>query len=141
MTTGSLDCVTTLEQAATEHAWQFFLKALTLAADLGPWQTSTTSVGELLSSRVAGPDAHQAVLKFAACGDVSGVAGAFQRAQLDYGQPGRIAAVWQSNGLWVELWCPDTPNMRPEPAQAASARSFLGGRLPFTRRRKENSTA
>lgn len=136
----TFDSVATVEKAATEHAWQVFLKALKLTADLGPWETFTAPA-RLLSSRVSGPNAHEAVRRFAASGDVVGVSGAFQRAQLDYGQPGRVAAVWQSKGLWVELWCPDTPDALPEPVQPASHRSFLGARLPFTRRSKETNPA
>lgn len=135
-----------LEKAATENAWRSLLKVLSLSGDLtanlGPWQTSTTPSGFLLSARVSGPDAQQAVLKFAAFDEVQVLSGGFQRAHLDYGQRGRVAVVWRSNGVWVELWCSDTAKGKAKtvaPAAAPQARmrrllAGAGGRLPFTRK-------
>ncbi|MFF7476616.1 hypothetical protein [Streptomyces sp. NPDC008092] len=137
-----LDDTVTAEKTATREAWTFTLKALNLTARLGNWEARTTDTGLILSAPVSGSDAVTAVRDFAATSHIAGVCGDFQRAQLDYQVPGRVAAVWQSNGVWLELWTPDTEPGPPAPVQTVpkAFRRWRAGRLPNTRRRKENTT-
>jgi hypothetical protein len=158
--TGTASAVA-VEKFAAENGWKFFLTATCLIAELEAWEQTSTPAGPLLSARVSGPQAAEAVRRIASAGDMAGV-GAFHRAQLDYTVPGRVACVWQSNGVWVELWHPDplTPapapvaapvaasvpassqaaQSTPKPSPGPSARrSFLrrpSGRLPFTRKQR-----
>lgn len=111
------------------------------------WQETRTQDGTLmLSARVDGPDPGGALHQFA---DRSLLPGD-QLPALDVMVPGREACVWRTDGVWVELWRPDTasavpePVPAPQPVQAApkpSPRSLLGGRLPFARTRRQETTA
>jgi hypothetical protein len=92
----------------------------------------------MLSAPVTGSDAAAALERIAAVGDLFGFGSSVYRAQLDFLVPGRVACVWRSNGVWVELWRSDTPSDAPAPTRALSGPS---GRLPFTRNRKENTPA
>lgn len=148
----------TIERLAAERAWLFILQATKLDARLTPWEESAGPSGPVLSARVVGPDAAQVLLQFADTAHIAGKPGELhQRTQLDCTMPGRVACVWQSNGVWLELWHPDGAPDAPEPthgvlvppaaAQAAPSpssgpsarRAFLlrpGGRLPFTRKQR-----
>jgi hypothetical protein len=102
----------------------------------------------MLSALVLGPDAVEALALFAVAGAATyAPEGARQIPHLDIGVPGRVACVWQSGGVWVELWHPDTgadlPQPAPTPVKPEGLLSGLGGRLPFTRNRraKEATTA
>jgi hypothetical protein len=60
--------------------------------------------------------------------------------QLDVTVPGRVAVVWRTGGVWVELWHPDTATapvapVEPRPLARRATPALLGGRLPFTRRK------
>lgn len=147
---------THLEQEAAQRAWANFrqgnsidTRGRDLDAFLGPWARTESKAGPMLSARVLGPDAAVALAAFAVAGATTYAAqGARQIPHLDVGVPGRVACVWQSGGVWVELWHPDTVTHLPSPAHPAPAPSQgllagLGGRLPFTRNRrtKETTTA
>lgn len=122
---------------------------------LGPWTTVRLDDGTLLvSGRITGPNSAEALRAFAdrqtthlaACtvpeGDLLPV--------LDVSVPGRVACVWRTGGVWVELWHPDTPTVAPVPTPAlrepvpatvitpgSIARAAIPkppGRLPFGRR-------
>ena len=145
-----------LEQQAAHRAWILFrstAQGSLLDAHLDGWQESGSPVGVLLSARVDGADASRAVVKFAEFEptDRSETLGPSTCPQLDYTLPGRVACVWQSNGVWMELWAPDTVPASDTPAEAAPnpitapsppARSPWrvlsrpSGRLPYTRRTK-----
>jgi hypothetical protein len=137
---------THLEQEAAQRAWTNFLQGNSIDtrghnmnAFLGPWTRTNSQAGPMLSARVLGPDAVEALALFAVAGTTTYAAqGARQIPHLDIGVPGRVACVWQSGGVWVELWHPDTTTAT-SPVQDAplpKALGVLGGRLPFTRRRK-----
>jgi hypothetical protein len=145
-----------LEQLAAQHAWQVFRHPNREVDDSGldarmsagafldvaltAWKQEDSAAGPMLSARVDGPDAPAAVLQFAVAEAVTlSLAGPSSRPQLDYTVAGRVACVWQSGGVWLELWCRDTQTtVRPEPAPARPSRlrTLLGpgARLPFTRR-------
>lgn len=123
-----------LERMAAQNAWEFYLKAAQIDARLGEWEESTTEAGVLLSARVEGPAAADAI---------EGAAMA-SGAWMDYSDPDRLACSWQSNGVWVELWCPALAPTSPAPAPAPVVPpqpkrrllAGLGDRLPYTRRNK-----
>ncbi|MFD9004455.1 hypothetical protein ACFV0T_26440 [Streptomyces sp. NPDC059582] len=121
-----------LEKMAAEKEWDFFLQFHQFDARLGEWEQFSTEAGPLVSVRVEGPDAPDAIQ--------GGVA--ISGAWLDYSDPARLACAWQSNGVWVELWCPvdadrpPTAVLAPSTPPPAAKRSRLALRLPFTRRNK-----
>ncbi len=139
------------EEQAAERAWRNFrtgnsIDALGvgLNASIGPWTSSDGPAGPLLSTEITGADAAAAVRRFAVAGTVTfSRDGHRQIPQLDVAQPGRVACVWQSGGVWVELWCTEQPtptassDVEP-PARTTGLRAVLapGGRLPFTRGRR-----
>lgn len=122
---------------------------------LGSWTAHRLEDGALfLSGRVDGPHSGRALHRFAdhqagylanrpqTPGD--------QLPTLDVSVPGRVAVVWRTGGVWVELWHPDPqptptapvapveparPVVRPRPTPA-----LLGARLPFTRRKTHTTT-
>ncbi|MFD9249571.1 hypothetical protein [Streptomyces bottropensis] len=146
----------TTEQDSADRQWLALLKYSGMKAELGPWERLDTEAGPLLSARVDGPDAALAVQGLVTGDRVVGIVGGFHRPSLDYTVPGRIACVWQSNGVWVEFWHPDQPAVAPTPLTArpkapqavvsprAVARQSLisraSGRLPFPRRKKESTS-
>lgn len=123
------------------------------------WQETRTDDGTLLlSARVDGPNPGGALHQFADrqaqfLANRSLLPGD-QLPALDVSVPGREACVWRTDGVWVELWRPDTassvpepvpaPVPAPQPVQAApkpSPRGLLGGRLPFARTRRQEPAA
>ncbi|MDX3283919.1 hypothetical protein, partial [Streptomyces scabiei] len=105
----------TAEQDSASRQWLTLIKYSGLRAQLGPWTCLDTDAGPLLSVRGDGPDAAEAVQGLVRGDRVLGAVGGYQRPGLDYTVPGRIACVWQSNGVWVEFWHPDQPAPRPTP--------------------------
>ncbi|MBP5918729.1 hypothetical protein F3K34_43885 [Streptomyces sp. LBUM 1486] len=146
----------TAEQDSANRQWLTFIKASGLKAKVGPWMRLDTEVGPLLSARVVGSDAAKAVQGLVTGGRVVGIVGGFHRPNLDYTVPGRIACVWQSNGVWVEFWHPDQPATAPTPLttrpktpltavspKAAARQSLISrasGRLLYPRRKKESTS-
>jgi hypothetical protein len=63
--------------------------------------------------------------------------------QLDLSQAGRVAVFWRLAGVWVEVWCHTADSAPVSPVQPVPvlARRGLGGRLPYTRRKKETTRA
>jgi hypothetical protein len=144
---------------AREHAdksWQLFARAKNLTDTRPAWEESVTPDGSLLlSGRLVGQRPTWALARFARDywlvlkpGDL--------RPQFDISVPGRTGLVWRFDGVWVELWHPDSavdapqvpevvlsapvPAMpAPDPIPAEARRAFLrgpGGRLRFTRRQR-----
>ncbi|MDX2986432.1 hypothetical protein [Streptomyces caniscabiei] len=144
----------TAERDSAFRQWLTFIKYSQLRAELGPWTRLDTDAGPLLSAQVDGPDAAEAVREFVLGDRAVGTVGGYRRPGLDYTVPGRVACVWQSNGVWVEFWHADQPAPRPTPLtvkplqvaalpQGAARRSLIGrasGRLPFPRRKKETTS-
>lgn len=135
-------------KVATFKHWQDCKATLGRAENLAVWQTTRGADGRLhVSSQMRGPDpagALTALVAFEAMLLSQRTSPAVDDVQprMDLSQPGRVAAVWRLAGVWVEVWHPDTAPAVPAPAQR-SRRRFLrgpGGRLPFTRRRKETTT-
>lgn len=160
------DTTTSALDMAREHAvksWRVFTDQRNLRAAFADWRTSTTPDGSpYLSVEVAGQGAAHALSRFSADyylnlphpGDV--------RPQFDVTAVGRTVLVWRYDGVWVELWHPDSPVDAPQPVQPvqpvqsatvhsmpvpvsaapSGRRSFLrpSGRLPFTRNRTDKET-
>lgn len=115
---------------------------------LGAWSVTRLESGELfLSARILGPDPAVALVEFekrqsnVVAGDGDMDAGD-RMPSLDCTVPGRTACVWRLDGVWVEVWHPDTPTPRPTPPQGAPrpipkpgppAVSTPSGRLPLGR--------
>jgi hypothetical protein len=138
----------TEERLAAQHRWDIFLRSSELIASLGTWQEVRTELGPLLSVQVTGPQAARAVTSLTDSGHLCPTVPPFRRPQLDYSVPGRVACVWQSSGVWVEFWHPDTVTAAPpapKPSALAGTRKPTrpSGRLFFTRRKptKETTTA
>ncbi|MFJ4473292.1 hypothetical protein ACIP2X_38160 [Streptomyces sp. NPDC089424] len=142
-----------LEEQAAQNAWDLFLRGYCVDADarhlkawITAWSRTTTGTGVVVSARVHGPDAVDAVRRFSVANIVKYAdRGANARPFLDYGVPGRVACVWQSGGVWVELWHPDTtaaPVPVSAPSRPAERRPLTGpgGRLKFGRRNKTKET-
>jgi hypothetical protein len=133
--------------AAIAHAtrtWTTFVVDRNHQDRLSEWQAGTAGDGSpLVSFQVVGPDADEALAKFAGAPEFFRPLEVDDlRPSFDYSVPGRTVCVWRSGGVWVELWHPDTAQTAPVPASAvpeASPRGLLGGRLPFTRRHKETA--
>lgn len=137
--------------AHATRTWTTFVVDRNHKARLSEWQAGTAVGGApLVSFEVVGPNAGEALAAFA------GIPEFFRplepgdlRPFFDYDTPGRTACVWSAGGVWVELWHPDTapiapaaPEPVPDTVQAVpepSPRGLLGGRLPFSRRRKETA--
>ena len=141
------DNVTTARGHA-RAAWLLFARERRLHATLTGWQTGTAPDGSpQISAEVTGPGAAHALSRFTAGHDLVLGQPGDQRQTVDYSVPGRTACVWRKNGVWVELWCSDTPSTPSPPVQAPvrpvsqKARRGLGGRLPFPRRSKETNPA
>lgn len=145
--TTSIDTTVTIERLAAEDGWKILRATTGFRARLEAWQRTDSDLGPLLSARVTGLDAVRAV-RWMAAGSAVGADASSLQAVLDYSVPGRVACVWQSNGVWVELWHPDPLEAVQEPPAAAARparrRALLrgpSGRLPFTRRSKETTTS
>jgi hypothetical protein len=143
---------------ARAHAiksWYLFTDNRGLKARIPDWRTSTAPDGSpVLSVEVVGPDAAHALSLFAPQHHLILSTPGDLRPQFDITVPGRTVLVWRHAGVWVELWHPDTVPATPKPVQhapeadtalvsAATRRPLLGpgGRLTFTRRKKETSRA
>lgn len=120
------------------------------------WQAVRMDDGSLLlSARIDGPNPGGALHQFADRQSMylaNRMHGLGDRLPvLDVSVPGREACVWRMDGVWVELWCPDTvttPPVVPEPVPGTvpavpepSPRGLLGGRLPFARNRRKETAA
>lgn len=151
-----------IEEEAAKLAWGEFLHK-TVNADgqfsdawIDTWDRSNGPTGPVLSARVDGPDALEAVRRFTTSVFVTfSSCGARREPTLDYAVAGREACVWQSGGVWLELWAPDEVPAAPEPAQAPAtpkpappltsskfaARLFgPSGRLPIRRSKTKETT-
>ena len=145
-------------QAAREHAvhsWSIAMATCGLSATLPNWTTSTAPDGApVVSAEVAGPAAAYALSRFASEYHLNLPHPGDMRPQFDIEVTDRTVLVWRRDGVWVELWHPNTAAVVPEPAQTApspaqatpaaavrAALRGLGDRLPTTRRNKETSRA
>lgn len=145
---------------AKDHAvksWYFFTGEHNFKAVIPDWRTGTAADGRpRLTAQVTGPGAAHALELFVKDSFLMLGAPGDMRPRFDYSTPGRLSCVWRKSGVWVELWHPNTPAQAstseapaPAPTTASSPprpsiRRTLtrpGGRLPFTRRKKETPTA
>ncbi|MYW46357.1 hypothetical protein [Streptomyces sp. SID161] len=137
------------------HSWILFVTTCGLTASLPTWTTGTAPDGNpVLSAEVAGPGAAHALSRFASEYHLTLPHPGDARPQFDVEVVDRTVLVWRRDGVWVELWHPNTVPAAPEPAQTApgpvqatpasavrAALRGLGDRLPTTRRNKETSRA
>ena len=129
----------------TEHLWARRTR-------LGAWQAHRLEGGTIsLSVQVHDRHAWQKLTEFTASAcvyfDGRPRTSGDQGPHLDVTVPGRVAVVWRTGGVWVELWHPDPATAPTEPVEPATpvvkARptpALLGARLPFTRRKTHTTT-
>lgn len=80
------------------------------------WMVTETSDGQpMVTSRVVGSEAIEALEAFAGKGGVPLGGEDNQRPTVDYSEPGRVACVWRDNGVWVSLWAVEPPAPCPSP--------------------------
>jgi len=150
---------TDLLNYAREHAaksWQMFAREKGLTDTRPCWEETVTPDGSmLLSGRLVGQRPTWALSRFARDFYLTLKPGDM-RPQFDVTQSGRTVLVWRYDGVWVELWHPDSaagpqtpagpvqgPQVKaPEPVHSMPVprRSLIGRaseRLPFTRNRKK----
>jgi len=151
---------------ARQHAdksWQLFARAKNVTDTRPVWVESVTPDGSLLlSGELTGRRAVWALARFARDFWLTLKPGDL-RPQFDITTPGRTVLVWRYDGVWVELWHPDSAvdatqgpeavlsapvppqavHASPAPAPAAPSdakprRTLLGpgGRLTFTRKQR-----
>lgn len=138
---------------AIDHAtrsWTTFVVDRNRNARLSPWKTRTAADGQLLVSfEVVGPDAAPALAAFAGMAEyLRALQSDDLRPVFDYDTPDRVACVWRTAGVWVELWHPDTPPAAPAapvPSQQTvrppSLLSRASTRLPYTRRHTKETSS
>ncbi|MFE1949979.1 hypothetical protein ACFW9D_05855 [Streptomyces sp. NPDC059524] len=141
----------TLVKDHAVDAWYEFAHERAHKARIPSWRQGTAPDGSpRLTCEVVGPDAARVLHLFASVGPLvywQG-GGGDTKPTYDY-QAGRTAVVWRRQGVWVELWVPDTPAKPSQPARSphgpATAttggkrlvpRPRPSGRLPFGRRPK-----
>ncbi|MEU1099328.1 hypothetical protein [Streptomyces sp. NPDC005877] len=148
MSTTAADPIIAKHRAA--QAWKLHCSSHPrIRSTLGTWTNSTAADGTpMLSCRVTGPDARDALQSWARDHTLFLSSDGDQRPTFDYSVPGRVTCVWRTGGVWIEMWHPDTP--KPTPAIVAAlvaSRTSPGilrrfspsGRLPITRTRKERT--
>lgn len=138
----------TSPNTAVDHvleSWKWFTEDRRRNAHLNaPTQSRATDGGLMVSFRVHGPDAARALETFAGLPEYLRPIGADDlRPVFDYSVPDRVACLWRTAGVWVELWHPETMTAAPAPVPVPVGRSrgLLGGRLPFTRTRRKETAA
>lgn len=159
---------TTAVHAARLHAdesWALFALAKAVPDDTRPEWAKPAEDSLLLSGRLVGSRPRWALDRFARDFHLVLAHPGDQRPYFDVSQPGRTVLVWRFGGVWVELWHPDTavdgaieetpaPDPEPTPAETEAGpetapvavsriRRLLsapGGRLPYTRRTKKETT-
>ena len=147
------DAPATPLEAAREHAthaWALFTDNRGLKDTLPDWQASIAPDGSpVLSAQVVGGDPARALSLFASQYYLTLPHPGDLRPQFDTDVPGRTVLVWRRDGVWVELWHPDTAPAAPDPvpvlsapvpAPADAARRGLGARFTFTRNRRPKET-
>ncbi|MGW8702864.1 hypothetical protein ACWGOK_39165 [Streptomyces eurythermus] len=118
------------------------------------WTNTYAADGRLhVSAHLVGPDPAAALNAFANrqasfLAIRANTGGEDMLPSLDFMVPGRTAAVWRLDGVWVEVWHHDPAPTASRAVQAASrpvpARRPLtrpGARLPFTRRNTSKETS
>lgn len=117
-----------------EQAWQTFTQGRNLADTKPAWEEAHTPDGSLLlSGLVTGPRARYALYRFARDYWLT-LGPADVRPQFDIHQPGRTVLVWRRDGVWVQLWHPDSvvdAPQGPEPVLVV-AEAVLGAAVPST---------
>ncbi|MFM9373207.1 hypothetical protein [Streptomyces sp. Da 82-17] len=121
---------------ATVRAWYQFAGERRRTAIVPDWRVGRTDDGTpSLSCEVVGRDAAELLHQFADQSPLRLDHPGDLRPTFDYSTPGRTACVWRWNGVWVELWHPDTastPVVEQRPERRLLRRP--SGRLPFRRR-------
>lgn len=147
-----------------QNSWYLFTGQKDYDAIVPSWKVGDTEDGSpCLSSEVVGESAAHALRRFARDFHLTLPHPGDVHPQFDIHAPvGRTALVWRYDGVWVELWHPDSLSDAPEgpepvrgapvpsvaaqsapPSSPAVRHAFLrrpSARLPFTRRKKETPT-
>lgn len=140
------EAVHVVQQQAV-RAWLLFTDERGVKATLTDWTTSRGPDGSpVLTAQIVGPQAARYLRLFTSEHPLVLGCPGDQRPAFDYSVPGRVACVWRSEGVWVEIWHPDTehgPDPRPEPPRTGVRRLLKrpSGRLPYTRNRHKDTRA
>jgi hypothetical protein len=137
-------------RAVTEQAvrsWLLFTQERTVKARLSDWTASRGPDGSpVLTTQIVGPDAVRCLRLFTTEHPLVLGCPGDQRPGFDYSTPGRVACVWRSEGVWVQIWHPDTdpsPDPSPVPPRSGVRRLLQrpSARLPYTRNRRKETPA
>ena len=135
-------------KAQAVRAWLLFAEERGTKATLDGWTAGRGADGSpVLTARVVGPEAGRYLRLFTTEHPLILGRPGDQRPGFDYSVPGRVTCVWRSEGVWVELWHPDTdptdPGPRPEPLRTGVRRLLKrpSARLPYTRNRRKETPA
>ena len=117
-----------------EQAWQTFTQGRALTDTKPAWEEEHTPDGSLLlSGLLTGLRARYALYRFARDYWLT-LGPADVRPQFDIHQPGRTVLVWRRDGVWVQLWHPDSvvdAPQAPEPVLVVTE-AVLGAAVPST---------
>ncbi|MFF7335387.1 hypothetical protein [Streptomyces sp. NPDC008150] len=131
-----------LERMTADRVWSDYARLNNLPTSKSSWLREDSPAGPLLSCQIHIPKPIQALEGFAASLSSGGDSNLrAEQAQLDYTQPGRVACVWLSHGVWLELWAddrPETPAVRPTARRAALTAKVrpVGPSAPLPTRRR-----
>lgn len=154
--TSSMETAEALTEAKDHavRAWYLFTRERNLKTTVRGWEATAALDGSpYLRVQVVGPRAAYALRLFTSEYPLV-LRPDDQRPAYDYSIPGQVACVWRRGGVWVELWHPDKPTPKTVPVAArppltaasptSAARPSLisraSARLPYTRRKKENTS-
>lgn len=88
-------------------------------APAAAWDVTTAPDGQpMVTCRVDGTEAREALETFAGGGILALLFSGDQRPVIDFGEPGRVACVWRTDGVWVSLWAAEPTAPAPVPAPA-----------------------
>ncbi|MBE4790288.1 MULTISPECIES: hypothetical protein [Streptomyces] len=135
-------------KAQAVRAWLLFTEERGTKARPDGWTTSRSPDGSpVLTAQIVGPDADRCLRLFTSEHPLILGCPGDQRPGFDYSVPGRVICVWRSEGVWVQIWHPDTdttdPAPRPVPPRSGVRRLLQrpSARLPYTRNRRKETPA
>lgn len=102
----------------TEQSWRVFSQVANLGETLTTWTTATAPDGRpIISAEVTGPEASHALKTFASTYHLALHHPGDLRPQVDVTVTDRAVLYWRRDGVWVELWHPNTVPEPPCPSR------------------------